>query len=150
MGEHLVAIVCVLVCLFVLLSFRVFVFSCFLFVIFIALSFFFFLKTCVLVMKAAAKCDQRCELQDSVNHQKFDSMLFFRVILEHIPNSYRICFTFLSFLFSQFVTFAQISTYCLLTLFHEISPSQERPTPKQISDSTGWIHLRRVCHCHCH
>ena len=63
------------------LAFRDFVFSCFLFVIFIALS-FFFLKTCVLVMNPAAKCDQHCEVQDSVNHQKFESMLFFRVILE--------------------------------------------------------------------
>ena len=48
-----------------------------------------FWKACSLVwarttMKATAKCDQHC----SVNHQKFESMLFFRVILEHIPNSY--------------------------------------------------------------
>ena len=39
-----------------------------------------FLKACSLVwarttMKATAKCDQHCELQDSVNHKKFESML---------------------------------------------------------------------------
>ena len=31
-------------------------------------------------MKGAAKCDKRCELQDSVNQQKVERTLLFRVI----------------------------------------------------------------------
>ena len=33
-------------------------------------------------MKATAKCDQHCELHDSVNHLKVERMLLFRVVLE--------------------------------------------------------------------
>ena len=33
-------------------------------------------------MKAAAKCDKHCELHDSVDHQKFEIILLFRVVLE--------------------------------------------------------------------
>ena len=33
-------------------------------------------------MKAAAKCDKHCELDDSVDHQKFEILLLFRVVLE--------------------------------------------------------------------
>ena len=33
-------------------------------------------------MKGAAKCDTHCELQDSVNQQKVERILLFRVILE--------------------------------------------------------------------
>ena len=33
-------------------------------------------------MKAAAKCDKHCELHDSVDHQKFEIMLLFQVVLE--------------------------------------------------------------------
>ena len=33
-------------------------------------------------MKGAAKCDKHCELQDSVNQQKVEHTLLFRVILE--------------------------------------------------------------------
>ena len=36
------------------------------------------------VLKATAKCDQHCELHDSVNHLKVERMLLFRVILESI------------------------------------------------------------------
>ena len=83
-------------------------------------------------MKATAKCDQHCQLQDSMNHWKFERILFFRVRLEHTPDSYRICHTLLSIRFSQLVTLAQISTYCLLTVFHE-TLSQERYRPNLIS-----------------
>ena len=38
-------------------------------------------------------------------------------------------------LFSQIVTFPQISTYCLLSVFPETSLSQQRSTPIQISDA---------------
>ena len=42
-----------------------------------------FLKACLLswagiMMKATVKCDQHCELYDSVNHLKVERMLFFR------------------------------------------------------------------------
>ena len=33
-------------------------------------------------MKAAAKCDKHCESHDSVDHQKFEIILLFRVVLE--------------------------------------------------------------------
>ena len=32
--------------------------------------------------KGAAKCDEHCELQDSLNQQKVERILLFRVILE--------------------------------------------------------------------
>ena len=38
-------------------------------------------------------------------------------------------------LFSRIVTFAQISTYCLLPVFPETSLNQQRSTPIQISDA---------------
>ena len=41
---------------------------------------------------------------------------------------------------SQIVTFAQISTYCLLTVFPETSMSQQRSTPIQISDAFSSDH----------
>ena len=55
-----------------------------------------FLKACLLVwarttMKATAKCEKRCELHGSVNHQKFERILFFRVILEIMFLSVIVC-----------------------------------------------------------
>ena len=44
-------------------------------------------------MKGAAKCDKHCELQDSVNQQKVESILLFRVIPESM-------FISVSFVFS--------------------------------------------------
>ena len=44
-------------------------------------------------MKGPAKCDEHCELQDSVNQQKVERFLLFRVI----PESK---FTSVSFVFS--------------------------------------------------
>ena len=44
-------------------------------------------------MKCAAKCDKHCELQDSVNQQKVERILLFRVIPESM-------FTSVSFVFS--------------------------------------------------
>ena len=44
-------------------------------------------------MKGAAKCDEQCELQDSVNPQKVERMLLFRVIPESM-------FASVSFVFS--------------------------------------------------
>ena len=44
-------------------------------------------------MKGAAKCDKHCELQDSVNQQKVERILLFRVIPESM-------FTSVSFVFS--------------------------------------------------
>ena len=38
-------------------------------------------------MKGAAKCDKRCELQNSVNQQGFERILCFRDIPESIPAS---------------------------------------------------------------
>ena len=35
-------------------------------------------------MKGAAKCDKHCDLQDSVNQQKVERILLFRVILENM------------------------------------------------------------------
>ena len=34
------------------------------------------------MLKAAAKCDKHCELQDSADHLKLEIMLPFRVVLE--------------------------------------------------------------------
>ena len=44
-------------------------------------------------MKGAAKCDKHCELQDSVNQQKVERILLFRVIPESM-------FASVSFVFS--------------------------------------------------
>ena len=33
-------------------------------------------------MMAAAKCDKHCELHDSMDHQKFEIVLLFRVLFE--------------------------------------------------------------------
>ena len=44
-------------------------------------------------MKGAAKCDKHCELQDSVNQQKVERILLFRVIPESM-------FAAVSFVFS--------------------------------------------------
>ena len=44
-------------------------------------------------MKGAAKCDKHCDLQDSVNQQKVERTLLFRVIPESM-------FTSVSFVFS--------------------------------------------------
>ena len=44
-------------------------------------------------MKGGAKCDKHCELQDSVNQQKVERILLFRVILESM-------FASVSFVFS--------------------------------------------------
>jgi len=43
-------------------------------------------------MKGAAKCDKRCELQNSVNQQGFERILCFRDIPESIPVSVSISF----------------------------------------------------------
>ena len=43
-------------------------------------------------MKGAAKCDKRCELQNSVNQQGFERILCFRDIPESIPASVSISF----------------------------------------------------------
>ena len=43
-------------------------------------------------MKGAAKCDKRCELQNSVNQQGFERILCFRDIPESIPVSVSISY----------------------------------------------------------
>ena len=88
---------CVGLC-FVILSFRVFVFSCF-FVRDFYCSFGLFLKACFLVMKAASMCDKHCELHDSVNHLQVERIhLLVRV---HV-----VClFIFLHFVFRVFFCF---------------------------------------------
>ena len=54
-------------------------------------------------MKGAAKCDKHCELQDSVNQQKVERILLFRVIPESM-------FTSVSFVFSA-ERVPQVSTF---------------------------------------
>ena len=48
-------------------------------------------------MKGAAKCDKHCELQDSVNQQKVERILLFRVIPENM-------FASVSFVFLRVVS----------------------------------------------
>ena len=54
-------------------------------------------------LKGAAKCDKHCELQDSVNQQKVERILLFRVIPESM-------FTSVSFVFSA-VRVPQVSRF---------------------------------------
>ena len=66
------------------------------------------------------------------------------------------------------MTFAQISTYCHLTVYPEVLMSQQRSTLNQISDAFSTTHdkslmprrarcpahvgsiFNECCHCHCH
>ena len=73
-------------------------------------------------MKGAAKCDKHCELQDSVNQQKVERILLFRVVPESMFASVSFVFLwgvslrFHVFVFSccnvAFVALTHVSWWC--------------------------------------
>ena len=109
-------------------------------------------------MKGTAECDKHCELQDSVNQQKVERVLLFRVIPESMFASVSfvslpgVSLRFRVFVFSCFnVAFAaltHVSWWCwtcaTLNIFFGVVLRVIKP-PKVFSESKGMKLRQRSC-----
>ena len=89
-------------------------------------------------MKGAAKCDKRCELQNSVNQQGFERILCFRDIPESIPVSVSISFAPRRIALPRVYACGGLCESGCLFLTHVVHPS--RPCHRPISKAHP-VHL---------